>query len=111
MTTERTPELRAAVEQAKKLPRGVRGMHLLCTRDGRRYTRDGFKAMWQRVMRRAMEEERIAERFTFHDVRAKAGSDSTNDRLLGHQDSRTLRRHYKRKPLRVTPITPKRLDG
>jgi hypothetical protein len=33
-----------------------------------------------------------------------AGSDSENDQLLGHLDARTLRKHYKRKPLKVRPL-------
>jgi integrase len=67
--------------------------------------------MWRRTMDKAVEEERLVERFTFHDLRAKAGSDSEDDGLLGHEDSRTLRRYYKRKPLKVTPLTPKILDN
>jgi hypothetical protein len=45
MLYEWAPELRTAVEQAKGLPGGMRGMHLLCASDGRQHTRDGLKAM------------------------------------------------------------------
>ena len=45
----------------------------------------------------------LAERFTFHDLRAKAGSDAKDGRLLGHMNPRTLRRVYIRKPERVAP--------
>lgn len=45
-----------------------------------------------------------ADRFTFHDLRAKAGSDSDDTRLLGHADLRTLNRHYRRKPETVQPV-------
>lgn len=44
------------------------------------------------------------DRFTFHDLRAKAGSDSVDGKLLGHADQRTLNRHYRRKPEVVTPV-------
>ena len=36
----------------------------------RPYTDQGFKAMWNRLLVRAMHEQIIAERFTFHDLRA-----------------------------------------
>ena len=108
---EWTKALREAVEAAKQLRHGVRSMYLICTRTGQRYSSSGFQAMWRRTMGKAIEEKRLAERFTFHDLRAKAGSDSEDDGLLGHEDSRTLRRYYKRKPLKVTPLTPKILDN
>ena len=46
----------------------------------------------------------IKERFQFRDLRGKTGSDAQDDDLLGHEDKRTLRRHYERKPLRVAPF-------
>ena len=61
-------------------------------------------------MRRALEEGLVAERLTFHDIRAKAGSDSEDESLLGHQVTWTLRRRYKRKPLRVKAITANLVD-
>ncbi len=70
----------------------------------------GFQAMWRRLMKRAVETGLIAKRFTFHDIRAKAASDSDDDKLLGHEDSRTLNCHYKRKAVKVTPLRPKILD-
>jgi len=99
------PELRATVELARSLrPKNRICTHLICTREGSRYTRDGFKAIWQRYMRKAMQEGLIAERFTFHDLRAKAGSESLDgQRLLGHQSATTTRRIYERKPTKVKP--------
>ncbi len=67
--------------------------------------------MWRRVQRKAVEKELIESRFGFNDIRAKAASDSEDDRLLGHADARTLRRHYKRRPFRATPIKPRVLDS
>jgi len=46
-------ELRAVVEKAKAQRGKVQSMYPLPTRSGGRYTRDGFKASWQKVMRRA----------------------------------------------------------
>ena len=101
---EWTPDLRGAIDDAKGLPRKVRGMHLLCTGSGGRYTRTGFASMWKRTVQKAMDKGTLTESFTFHDLRAKAGSDSQDDHLLGHADQRMLNRVYKRKPEHVTPV-------
>ena len=58
---------------------------------------------WTPALRAAVDEV-IAERFQFRDLPGKTGSDSEDDNLLGHEDPRTLRRHYKRKPTKVTPL-------
>ena len=94
-------DLRAAVEEAKAL-RKVGSMFLICNRRGQQYTRDGFKAIWQRTMKRWVESG--GERFRFHDLRAKSASDHESGEHLGHQDKRTLERVYRRKPLRVRPV-------
>ncbi|NIW85857.1 MAG: hypothetical protein GWN09_04540 [Gammaproteobacteria bacterium] len=107
---EWSPELHAVIDRAKTLRGDVASMHLLCTRNGQRYTSSGFQAMWRRLMKCAVEIGLIAERFTFYDIRAKSASDSDDDRLLGHEDRRTLNCHYKRKAVRVTPLKPKILD-
>lgn len=39
-------------------------------RTGNPYSEAGFKAMWNRLMRDAIKAEIVAERFTFHDLRA-----------------------------------------
>ena len=39
-------------------------------RTGNPYSESGFKAMWNRLMRKALKEKVVAERFTFHDLRA-----------------------------------------
>ena len=71
-----------------------------------RYTSSGFRAQWQKHMRRAIEAGKISQetRFAYKDIRAKAASDGHDDNLLGHQDKKTLYKHYKRKPIKVTPI-------
>ncbi|MES2247639.1 MAG: tyrosine-type recombinase/integrase [Pseudomonadota bacterium] len=38
-------------------------------RTGNAYSEAGFKAMWQRLMKKALDARVIAERFTFHDLR------------------------------------------
>lgn len=113
MIYEWTPELQSVVERAKKIreKEKVRGVHLLVGRQGQPYSSDGLRPIWQRTQRKALERGLICERFTFHDLRAKAASDSEDDRLLGHADAQTIRRHYRRKALRVTPIKPRVLDN
>ena len=100
---EWTPELRVLVEQLRKL-REIGSLYLICTRAGQRYTSDGFRSLWQRLMRKALEEG-LQERFTFHDLRAKTGSDADKPvELLGHDDARTTNRVYRRKPRKVRPL-------
>jgi len=59
-------------------------------------------------MVKALKDGLIEERFTFHDLRAKAGSETTDDKLLGHQNPATKRRHYERAPVKVTPLKRKK---
>lgn len=80
------------------------GVRLIVSRNGTGYAQEGFKSVWQRTIRRALATGVVAERFTFHDIRAKTGSDAQDDELLGHLDTRTLRRHYQRAPRKVSPI-------
>jgi integrase len=79
-------------------------------RQGQPYTSDGFRTLWDKAMRKAVEasrpgekEEPTLQRFTFHDLRAKAGSDSEDWKLLGHLDQKTHSRVYDRKPRIVKP--------
>lgn len=110
---ESTPELRAAVEEAK----AVRPVHLapwlFCTRKGEYYvnetkgTASGWDSMWQRFMERVMNETNVKERFTEHDMRAKCASDADTlehaRALLAHADSQVTHRIYRRQPMRVKP--------
>lgn len=105
-----TPELRAAVEQAKAVKRRVGSMYLFSTRDGKCYMDEkaqasGFDSMWQRAMRKALKETKLTEKFKAHDLRAKAASDieaGHAQRLLGHKSQATTA-GYRRKPELVMP--------
>lgn len=100
-----TPALRYAVEQCGRLPdEGIISLWIVAQRDGTPYSESGFQTAWQRHIRDCLKKGRIAERFTFHDIRAKAGSDAKDGRLLGHMDPKTLRRIYLRKPEAVGPV-------
>lgn len=101
---EWTVALRAAVDEALALPReGVASTYLIVQRNGQPYSSSGFQTAWQRHIRACHKQGLIGERFTFHDLRAKAGSDGSDDRLLGHSDARLMRRVYQRTPERVKP--------
>jgi integrase len=102
---EWTPALRAAVDQARNMERKVMSFWLFSGTTGKRLSSSGLQTAWQRLMNKAMDAGVIKERYTFHDLRAKAGSDAENGtRLLGHQSPATTNRIYKRKAEKVTPI-------
>jgi hypothetical protein len=67
-----TPALRAVLDDCRK--RSGASDYVICSavrsRLGMRYTDDGFRAMWQRTMRKW--EESGHNRFTFFDIRARA---------------------------------------
>lgn len=102
---EWTPALRAAVDKARNIERPIQSFYLFSTGTGRHITSSGFQTAWQRLMNKAVAEGHIQERFTFHDLRAKAGSEAVDGtKLLGHQSPATTRRVYQRKPEKVKPI-------
>lgn len=91
--------------------------YVLKTKTGARYTGEGFRAIWQRGMRKAMYGYRrkgnwiepcLTERFTFHDLRAKNISDTENlsdafDRS-GHSTMAMTRGTYDRGIRKVKPL-------
>jgi integrase len=101
------PGLAGAVNGLLKLSRkGSLSMYLLSSRNGTRYTSDGFRSIWHRCMKKYCEAG--GERFTENDLRAKVASDSrdlsTAAGRLGHQDERTTNRVYRRKPATVSVL-------
>jgi hypothetical protein len=79
-------------------------MWLVCTRPGQRYTSSGIQTAWQRLMTECLREGVIQERYTFHDLRAKARSDGDDKALLGHADPAKMARTHQRKPIKVQPV-------
>lgn len=99
-----TAELKVTVERCRGLRGKVRGLTLLCNRDGQRYTLFGFSTNWQRTMAKAIASGALVERFRFHDLRALAADRAEKpSELLGHDDPRVTNRIYRRGPRRVTP--------
>jgi integrase len=89
---------------------------VICSRDGKPYTADGFQSAWQDAIAKAIKLERLKpeDRYHFHDLRGKAASEAESDEaasaLLGHGDVQVTRKHYRRLPqrsqaLRILPKT------
>jgi len=94
--------LKIAVTEATNA-RAFIPMHLISTETGKPYTSDGFRSLWHRAMTAAREADPSLQPYTFNDLRAKAGTDGRDWRLLGHLDERTFNRVYNRLPRKVTP--------
>jgi integrase len=110
---EWSPELREAIATAKDTRPVDIAPWLFCTRKGECYidekkgTASGWDSMWQRFMERVLDETKVTERFTEHDLRAKCASDAETlehaRALLAHADSQLTQRVYRRRPERVKP--------
>lgn len=97
-----TAKLEAVLDRCWMLPKGGHegNEYVLPTKRGTRYTSEGFRAGWQRVMRKAMKLGALKTRHTFHDLRAKSGSDAKSLQeafeRLGHSSIAMTRRCYDR---------------
>lgn len=101
-----TPTLRAVVAECLALPSRITSTYLIHNADGQPYTGDGFSAMWQRMMTAWVEAGH--ERFTFHDLRAKAVTDTTEagrkaSDLTGHRTEAVVSAVYDRRRVRKAP--------
>lgn len=99
-----TPAVAEILDRCAAL--GPAGETVIRKRCGGSYTSEGFRAIWQRYMRRWVAAGN--ERFTFHDLRAKSASDSeTIDaayQRLGHTSMSMTRRAYDRGERLVDPL-------
>lgn len=98
-----TKRLRRAVQEAIDMPSATDPIYVIHNQSGQPYTAAGFKALWHRRMG-----EWTAlghERFTFHDLRAKATTDMEDQGrrssdLTGHRLESTVKRVYDRRRVR-----------
>lgn len=98
-----TRHLRRAVQEAIDMPSITEPLYVIHNQAGKPYTASGFKALWHRRM-----SEWCAlghERFTFHDLRAKATTDMEDQGrrssdLTGHRLESTVKRVYDRRRVR-----------
>jgi integrase len=113
LIVEWSPGLRETVERARTMKPDIPKDFLLRSKTGKPYTSNGFKSIWQRLQRRALEKGLINSRFKFHHLRKKAATekaDLTTEEeakdLLGHENLKTTTGKYltHRKPKKVTPV-------
>ena len=82
--------------------------YLMHTRKGTKYTESGWRAIFYRLMREAIEKGIIKESFCDHDIRAKTGSDAKSAeearKLLAHLNLRVTERHYRRDIEHIQPL-------
>lgn len=100
---EYSDAMRSVLQAAGDLS-SVISLYVISQPNGQKYTSSGVQTAWQRLMRECLVEGIVSERFTFHDIRAKAGSDDDDGRLLGHMSEATRRRVYRRKPEKFKPV-------
>ena len=106
------PDLREAVRQLMACNR-VQGMTVVCDRKGQPLSESAFQNRWRNVMTTALEQTKLEERFTEHDLRAKhgteledAGGDATEN--LMHSDRRTTQAYLRsKKPVVLRTLRPK----
>jgi len=83
---------------------------IICARNGKAYTADGFQSAWQDAIAKAVRLGRLnpEDKYHFHDLRAKGASEAESDEaasdLLGHGDVQVTRKHYRRLPQRSQAI-------
>jgi integrase len=97
--------LRSVVKRALAHAPQVR-QPIICNKQGKAYTVDGFNTIFYRAMSRVVQDQNsgLAERFQFRDLRAKSASDDTAEaasKRLGHADVKITERVYRRKSERA----------
>lgn len=98
-------ELEKILDDCWQLPHGGQEW-VLPTKKGSRYTSEGFRACWQRVMKKWMRGG--GENFHFHDIRALCATRCPTPeyamKLLGHQSINMTLRVYRRGVERVQAL-------
>lgn len=101
-----TPELKAAIDKAKALPRPAQGTTLFCTkRGGNQYNYDTVKNMYRSAVSKAG-----VERTTLHDLRAKSLTDAKkqgkNAQALGGHSTEAMTNRYIRNRSTIVADAP-----
>lgn len=104
-----TKQLEALLDECYQLPRGGKDgcEYVLPARSGRRYSGTGFRAVWQRAMRKYVARGGI--RFRFHDIRAlcatKCPTPEYAMKLLGHTNISMTLKIYRRGKERIMALS------
>jgi len=101
-----TPDLRDAIEVAKKLHTSVKGMTLFSTKKGKSLPYSTVRGWWLKATEAAGIEDG-----NMHDIRAKAATDADEQgldsmALLGHRTEQTHQRYLRGKKIRVVQPLP-----
>lgn len=100
--------LEEVLVRCKRMTPALPRAYVMRTKEGERYTPEGFRTMWQRTMKKAVEIGAIKEPFTFHDIRAKCASDHADinkaGNLLGHQNVQMTKTVYDRSIRIMDPL-------
>lgn len=104
-----SPAVEAVLKRARMMEPAWPRSHVIRTKWGKPYTPDGFRALWQRTIRKYEQLTGIkANRAHFHDIRAKAVSDHESldaaYLLAGHINIALTRKTYDRNRRRVQPL-------
>lgn len=82
--------------------------YVLFTHEGTPYTADGWRSVFYRLMRNAVEDGVLVQPFCDHDIRAKAGSDHESveaaRKFLAHLSNGITMKHYRRKAEIIQPL-------
>lgn len=101
--------LREAIATARRLPRPIRGMHLLCTNRGKPYTYSAFYTIWSNACRKAGVVD-----VHFHDIRGKAATEAKRhgqdyQAILGHATQAMSDKYIKQRDIeRIEPVNLRR---
>lgn len=100
------PAFDAVIARARALPRSIRGMHLLCNRQGQPYPYCTFNDHWLKAVRATG-----IEGVHFHDIRAKAATDAKAlgldyQRLLGHATKAMSDRYIRSREVDRVAVLP-----
>jgi hypothetical protein len=82
---EWTPALHAVVDRVLALPTDMPKACVLRARSGRPSTPTGFGAMWQRLIRNALDGGAIWTRFKFHDLRALEATEKAETKIVASE--------------------------
>jgi integrase len=101
ISVEWSDPLRQVVATLKGLKRPFASVYLITSADGSNLSESGWKTAWQRTMNKAIAEQKITERFHFHDLRAKAVTDMElagrdAQTITGHSSRQMIERVYRR---------------
>lgn len=112
MLFELSDALSDVLASAKSMPRSIRGMHLLCNRQGQPYSYRVFNDHWLKAVRAAGVKE-----VHFHDIRAKSATDAKEvgldyQALLGHSTRAMSDRYIRLRGVqKVASLPSNRLTG